>query len=188
MAGNARAWRALMKYRDFANRRSRKRSPFLRRQRLHDGVRELFTGGREWLITKSGMGNRREAEAFSPASPATREAARKRSRARSSKRSTKSSAPRSNIECEGEKKSRRPGAQPQNAVDRAVSGDLEAAEILLKIRERAERYGDAGVEQIVISDWMPDYAGQSGEEKARGLERSGRVVTLATRANAAPRE
>ena len=69
-----------------------------------------------------------------------------------------------------------------------MSGDLEAAEILLKIRERAERYGDAGVEQIVISDWMPDYAGQSGEEKARGLERSRRVVTLATPANAAPRE
>lgn len=57
-------------------------------------------------------------------------------------------------------------------VDRAVSGDLEAAEIVLKIRERAERTGDAGVEQIEISDWMPDYPGQSGEQKAKDLKTS----------------
>lgn len=57
-------------------------------------------------------------------------------------------------------------------VDRAVSGDLEAAEIVLKIRERAERYGDAGVEQIEISDWLPDYPGQSGEQKAQDLKAS----------------
>jgi hypothetical protein len=57
-------------------------------------------------------------------------------------------------------------------VDRAVSGDLEAAEIVLKIRERAERYGDAGVEQIEISDWLPDHPGQSGEQKAQDLKAS----------------
>ena len=57
-------------------------------------------------------------------------------------------------------------------VDRAVSGDLEAAQIVLKIRERAERYGDAGVEQIEISDWLPDYPGQSGEQKAQDLKAS----------------
>ena len=57
-------------------------------------------------------------------------------------------------------------------VDRAVSGDLEAAEIVVKIRERAGRYGDAGVEQIEISDWMPDYPGQSGEQKAQDLKTS----------------
>ena len=57
-------------------------------------------------------------------------------------------------------------------VDRAVSGDLETAEIVLKIRERAERYGDAGVEQIEISDWLPDYPGQSGEQKAQDLKES----------------
>nr|WP_245412193.1 hypothetical protein [Methylocella silvestris] len=56
--------------------------------------------------------------------------------------------------------------------DRAVNGDLDAATLLLKIRERAERYGDAGVEQIEISDWLPDYPGQSGEQKARELATS----------------
>lgn len=73
-------------------------------------------------------------------------------------------------------------------VDRAVSGDLEAAELVIKIRERAERHGDAGVEPIAISDWMPDYAGQSGEEKSRDLERSRGQAALATRANATQQE
>ena len=55
-------------------------------------------------------------------------------------------------------------------IDRAVSGDLEAAEIVLKIRESAERCGSTRVERIVIGDWMPDYRGQSGEQKGQDLE------------------
>jgi hypothetical protein len=55
-------------------------------------------------------------------------------------------------------------------VNRAVSGNLEAAELVPKILEHAARYGDAGVEQIAISDWLPDYPGQSGEQKARDLK------------------
>ena len=43
---------------------------------------------------------------------------------------------------------------------------------MLKIRERAERTGGAGVEQIEISDWMADYPGQSGEQKAQDLKAS----------------
>ena len=57
-------------------------------------------------------------------------------------------------------------------VDRAVSGNLEAAELVPKILEHAARYGDAGVEQIAISDWLPDYPGQSGEQKTRDLKAS----------------
>jgi hypothetical protein len=57
-------------------------------------------------------------------------------------------------------------------VDRAVKGDVAAAEHMLKIRKRAERNGDAGVERIEISDWLPDYPGQSGEQKAQELAAS----------------
>ena len=52
-------------------------------------------------------------------------------------------------------------------VDRAVSGDLQAAELVLKMLERLDRHGDAGVERILIRDWLPDYSGQSGVQKAR---------------------
>ena len=58
-------------------------------------------------------------------------------------------------------------------VDRAVSGDLQAAELVLNMLERLDRHGDAGVERIVISDWLPDYPGQTGVQKARNQE-SGR--------------
>jgi hypothetical protein len=52
-------------------------------------------------------------------------------------------------------------------ADRAVSGDLQAAELVLKMLERLDRRGDAGVERILIRDWLPDYPGQSGVQKAR---------------------
>ena len=68
-------------------------------------------------------------------------------------------------------------------VDRAVSGDLEAAEIVLKIRERAERYGDAGVEQIEISDWLPDYP-VSRASKRRTTSRRAETTTLSQPRNA----
>ncbi len=54
-------------------------------------------------------------------------------------------------------------------VDRAIGGDVAAAEITIKIRERAERYGDAGVDPIEVSGWLADYFGQSAEQKTRDL-------------------
>ena len=54
-------------------------------------------------------------------------------------------------------------------VDRALGGDLEAAELAIKIRERAERYGDAGVDQIKVSGWLADYSGQTAKQKSRDL-------------------
>jgi hypothetical protein len=52
-------------------------------------------------------------------------------------------------------------------VARAAGGDVGAAENLLKVRERAERFGDAGVNVLAIADWMPDYEGQTAEQKTR---------------------
>ncbi len=50
-------------------------------------------------------------------------------------------------------------------AERAAGGDLGAAENLLKIRDRAERYGDTGVDRLIIHDWLPDYPGQTGADK-----------------------
>lgn len=52
-------------------------------------------------------------------------------------------------------------------VDRALIGDLDAAELALRIRERAERHGDGGINQILVSDWLADYPGQTAEQKTR---------------------
>jgi len=50
-------------------------------------------------------------------------------------------------------------------VDRAISGDLGAAELVLKIRARAERYGDPGVDPILVENWIADYPDQTANQK-----------------------
>ncbi len=51
-------------------------------------------------------------------------------------------------------------------VDRAAAGDIAAAENVLRIRERAERFGNAGIQILEIQDWLPDSPTQSAEDKA----------------------
>jgi hypothetical protein len=52
-------------------------------------------------------------------------------------------------------------------VNLALKGDVKSAETLLKLRAHAQRHGDAGVQRIQVSDWLPDYPGQTGEQKTR---------------------
>jgi hypothetical protein len=68
-------------------------------------------------------------------------------------------------------------------VARAVAGDISAAENLLKIRERAERYGDAGVDVLRIHDWLPDHPGQTAGQMTRLLLESGDAVPAAWQPN-----
>ncbi len=59
-------------------------------------------------------------------------------------------------------------------VDRAVAGDLAAAELALRIRDRAERYGDPGADPILVENWIADYPSQTADQKtadfAAGLD------------------
>jgi Family of unknown function (DUF5681) len=50
-------------------------------------------------------------------------------------------------------------------IDRATTGNLTAAGLVLTVREHAQRFGDVGVNRLQISDWLPDYPGQSGDQK-----------------------
>lgn len=54
-------------------------------------------------------------------------------------------------------------------VHDAVNGNVKAAEFLLNIRAHAEHYGDVGIEYLEISDWLPDYPGQTADEKTRDV-------------------
>jgi hypothetical protein len=58
-------------------------------------------------------------------------------------------------------------------VDGAVAGDLQAADDVLRFRNHALRHGEAGVARLEISDWLPDYAGQTGEQKKKDLSARG---------------
>jgi hypothetical protein len=50
-------------------------------------------------------------------------------------------------------------------VDRAINGDLDAAELVLKILVRAERYGDPGLDSVLVENWIADYPGQTADQK-----------------------
>jgi hypothetical protein len=57
-------------------------------------------------------------------------------------------------------------------VDRAVGGDVDAAELALKILAHAEAYGDSPAEVILVDNWLADYAGQTAEGKTRDFANS----------------
>jgi hypothetical protein len=58
-------------------------------------------------------------------------------------------------------------------VDRAVKGDLGAAELILKIRAQARRDGEIGLDRLDISDWQPDWPGQTAEQKTLEVAKTG---------------
>jgi Family of unknown function (DUF5681) len=55
----------------------------------------------------------------------------------------------------------------------ALKGDVKAAEMLLRLRAHAQRFGDVGVHKIRMDDWLPDYPGQTAEEKSREIAAGG---------------
>jgi hypothetical protein len=54
----------------------------------------------------------------------------------------------------------------RKVVDNAVSGDLGAAALVLRIVGRAERYSGSSVDHILVKNWLPDYADQTANQKA----------------------
>jgi hypothetical protein len=49
----------------------------------------------------------------------------------------------------------------------ALGGNLKSIEALLLLRAHAQATGDTGVHRHEITDWLPDYPGQTGEQKTR---------------------
>ena len=52
----------------------------------------------------------------------------------------------------------------RNYVMRALGGDVRAAEMLLKLRAHAQRFSDTGVQRLEVTDWLPDYTGQTADQ------------------------
>jgi hypothetical protein len=70
----------------------------------------------------------------------------------------------------------RPKRKPLGAsetIDSVLNATAEYRErgrtkaALLKLRAHAQRHGDAGVQRILMSEWLPDHPGQTGEQKTR---------------------
>jgi hypothetical protein len=58
-------------------------------------------------------------------------------------------------------------------IEQAVTGNLVAVELVLKVRAHAQRFGEAGVDRLHISDWLPDYPGQTADQKTQEFASTG---------------
>ena len=53
----------------------------------------------------------------------------------------------------------------KSIVNRAVDGNIDAAEFLLRIRSHAARHGELGIEELRLADWLPERKGQTAEQR-----------------------
>jgi len=58
-------------------------------------------------------------------------------------------------------------ARLKKLIDRALKGDIGAIDLILVEREQAARLGSSGAETLLITDWLPDYPGQTAEQKTQ---------------------
>jgi hypothetical protein len=59
------------------------------------------------------------------------------------------------------------------AINRAIKGNMKAAELLLELRGHAQRWGDVGAHRLIVTDWMPAHRGQTAEQKTREFAAQG---------------
>jgi hypothetical protein len=52
-------------------------------------------------------------------------------------------------------------------VNSALEGDARSAEELFKLLAKASKNSDARSQKIIVEDWIPDFEGQTGEQKTR---------------------
>jgi hypothetical protein len=60
-------------------------------------------------------------------------------------------------------------------VNSALKGDARSAEELFKLRAKASRNSDARSQKIIVEDWIPDFEGQTGEQKTRAQARENEI-------------
>ena len=65
------------------------------------------------------------------------------------------------------KKARRRELTIKTHVRLALSGNLKSIETILMLRAHAQTSSDTGVQRFEVTDWLPDYPGQTGEQKTR---------------------
>ena len=60
-------------------------------------------------------------------------------------------------------------------VNSAIEGDVRSAEELFKLRAKASKSSDARSQKIIVEDWVPDFKGQTGEQKTRAHARENEI-------------
>jgi hypothetical protein len=76
------------------------------------------------------------------------------------------------------RKATRQDLKIKKIVSDAVKGDVKSAEMMLKLLEFAKKHGGVGIQTIRIGNWLPDYPGQTAEQKTKEFRTNGEVGTL----------
>jgi hypothetical protein len=63
----------------------------------------------------------------------------------------------------------------KKVVNSALEGDARSAEELFKLLARASKNSDARSQKIAVKDWIPDFEGQTGEQKTRAHARENEI-------------
>jgi hypothetical protein len=56
-------------------------------------------------------------------------------------------------------------------VNSALEGDARSAEALFKLRAKASKTSGAKSQKFIVENWVPDFPGQTGEQKTRAHAR-----------------
>jgi Family of unknown function (DUF5681) len=60
-------------------------------------------------------------------------------------------------------------------VNSALKGDARSAEELFKLLAKASKNSDVRSQKIIVEDWIPDFEGQTGEQKTRAHARENEI-------------
>jgi len=60
-------------------------------------------------------------------------------------------------------------------VNSALEGDARSAEVLFKLRAKASKSSGAKSQKFIVEDWVPDFEGQTGEQKTRAHARENEI-------------
>ena len=60
-------------------------------------------------------------------------------------------------------------------VNAALGGDPKSADDLFTLRTQAERNNSARSQKFIVEDWVPDFPGQTGEQKTRAHARENEI-------------
>ena len=60
-------------------------------------------------------------------------------------------------------------------VNSALKGDARSAEELLMLRAKASKSSDARSHKFIVEDWIPDFEGQTGEQKTNAHARESEI-------------
>ena len=73
------------------------------------------------------------------------------------------------------KRASRPELALKKLVNCAIEGDVRSAEQLFKLRAKASKSSGARSHKFIVEDWIPDFEGQTGQQKTRAHARENEI-------------